>query len=336
MKNKHRLPFNILFEDDCVIVLDKPAGLLTTHTKLHGRAARESQLTVENVLNDYVRKGQLKSKKRVWLVHRLDRETSGVMMFAKTEEVAEWFRADWGNLTEKTYLARVAGVLAEDSGVFESYLLEDADGYKVRSIRVSLGSDRVNLGSDRVGLGSDRVSLGSDRVKRPNTTLVDPKRLDATQAGSTRPNATLAKGPNATLAKGPNATLVDSKRPYLEPNWKPGKYSKQGGRVIPKLARTEWKKLSVESGTTLVEVKLKTGRKNQIRVHFSEAGHPVIGDEKYGGGRASRLYLHALRLGFKHPRTGEWLEFEAPVPGRNAKQRPSNVDSRQPCDATNN
>jgi 23S rRNA-/tRNA-specific pseudouridylate synthase len=122
----------------------------------------------------------------------------------------------------------------------------------------------------------------------------------------------------------------------LEPNWKPGKYSKQGGRVIPKLARTEWKKLSVESGTTLVEVKLKTGRKNQIRVHFSEAGHPVIGDEKYGGERASRLYLHALRFGFKHPRTGEWLEFEAPVPGRNAKQRPSNVDSRQPCDATNN
>ena len=312
MKNKHRLPFNILFEDDCVIVLDKPAGLLTTHTKLHGRAARESQLTVENILNDYVRKGQLKSKKRVWLVHRLDRETSGVMMFAKTEEVAEWFRSDWGNLTEKTYLARVAGVLAEDSGVFESYLLEDADGYKVRSIRVNLGSDRVEAGLEKAD------------AKGPNATLAKG------------PNATLAKGPNATLAKGSNATLVDSKRPYLEPNWKPGKYSKQGGRVIPKLARTEWKKLSVESGTTLVEVKLKTGRKNQIRVHFSEAGHPVIGDEKYGGGRASRLYLHALRLGFKHPRTGEWLEFEAPVPGRNAKQRPSNVDSRQPCDATYN
>ena len=201
-----------------------------------------------------------------------------------------------------TPLARVAGVLAEDSGVFESYLLEDADGYRVRSIRVGLGSDRVGLGSDRAGLGSDRVGLGLEKAD----------------------------------SKGPNATLVDSKRPYLEPNWKPGKYSKQGGRVIPKLARTEWKKLSVESGTTLVEVKLKTGRKNQIRVHFSEAGHPVIGDEKYGGGRASRLYLHALRLGFKHPRTGEWLEFEAPVPGRNAKQRPSNVDSRQPCDATYN
>ena len=278
MSKSHRLPFKLLFEDDCVIVLDKPAGLLTTHTRLHGRAARESQLTVENILNDYVRKGQLKSKKRVWLVHRLDRETSGVMMFAKTEEVAEKFRADWGNLTEKTYIARVAGVLAEDGGVFESYLQEDADGYKVRSIRV--------------GLGSDRVGLGSDRVKRPNTTLVDPK------------------------------------RPCLEPSGKSGDCRKKGGRAIPKLARTEWKKLSVESGTTLVEVKLKTGRKNQIRVHFSEAGHPVIGDEKYGGEKASRLYLHALRLGFRHPRTGEWLEFEAPVPGRDGKRRMSDV--RQP------
>jgi 23S rRNA-/tRNA-specific pseudouridylate synthase len=131
----------------------------------------------------------------------------------------------------------------------------------------------------------------------------------------------------------------------LEPNGKPVEYRKQGGRAVPKLARTEWKKLSVESGTTLVEVKLKTGRKNQIRVHFSEAGHPVIGDEKYGGEKASRMYLHALRLGFKHPRTGEWLEFEAPLPGRNGKQRVSDgrqltadnqrtIDGRQPGNAT--
>ena len=279
MKNNHRLPFRILFEDDFVIVLDKPAGLLTTHTKLHGRAARESQFTVENILNDYVRKGQRKSKKRVWLVHRLDRETSGVMMFAKTEEVAEKFRADWGNLTEKTYMARVAGVLAEDSGVFESYLLEDADGYRVRSIRVGLGSDRAGLGSDRAGLGLEKA---------------DSKRH--------------------------NATLSDSKRPYLSPNRNPGNFRNKDGRAIPKLARTEWKKLSVDSGTTLVAVKLRTGRKNQIRVHFSEAGHPVVGDEKYGGGKAGRLYLHSLRLAFKHPRTGDWLEFEAPVPGGNSNK----------------
>ena len=230
MKKKHRLPFPILFEDDDVIVIEKPAGLLATHTKLVGRLARESQLTAENILNDYVRKGQAKSKKRVWLVHRLDRETSGVMMFAKTEEVAEKFRADWASLTEKTYRARVEGSLEEESGTFESYLLEDADGYRVRSV----------------------AAPDARRTSRSART--------------------------------------------------------------PKLARTEWRRISTTDGTTLVEVKLKTGRKNQIRVHFSEAGHLVIGDEKYGGERASRLYLHALSLRFRHPRTGDWLEFTAPPP----------------------
>ena len=151
-------------------------------------------------------------------------------MFAKSEEVAEKFRADWANLTEKTYRARVAGLLEEESGAFESHLLEDADGYRVRSV------------------------AAPDARRAPR------------------------------------------------------------GAKTPRLARTEWRRLSTADGTTLVEVKLKTGRKNQIRVHFSEAGHPVIGDEKYGGERASRLYLHALSLRFRHPRTGEWLEFTAPPP----------------------
>ena len=240
MKKKHRLPFSVLFEDDDLIVIDKPAGLLTTHTKLAGRAARESQLTAENILNDYVRKGQLKSRKRVWLVHRLDRDTSGVMMFAKSEEVAEKFRADWANLTEKTYLARVEGIIAEESGVFESHLLEDPDGYRVRSIKVNLGS----------------------------------------------------------ISQSSNPPIRQSVNPPIRQ---------------PRYARTEWRRLSVKSGTTLVEVKLMTGRKNQIRVHFSEAGHPVVGDVKYGGKRADRLHLHAKSLRFRHPRTGEWLEFSSPL-----------------------
>ena len=214
---KSRLPFPILHEDRDVIVVDKPAGMLTTKTR-----AKETN-TAEEWLNDYVRKGQAKSRKHVWLVHRLDRETSGVMMFAKSESVAETFRANWNELTEKTYVARVEGELAEERGAFESYLQEDADGYKVRSVPV------------------------------PS---------------------------------------------------KPSKLSKP-----PKLSRTEWRKILVEDGTTLVEVTLKSGRKNQIRVHFSEAGHPVVGDEKYGGQRASRLYLHSMKLRFRHPHDGKWMEF---------------------------
>ena len=248
MKKKHRLPFSVLFEDDDLIVIDKPAGLLTTHTKLAGRAARASQLTAENILNDYVRKGQLKSRKRVWLVHRLDRDTSGVMMFAKSEEIAEKFRADWANLTEKTYLARVEGIIAEESGVFESHLLEDPDGYRVRSIKVNLGS--------------------------------------------------ISQSSNHPIRQSVNPPIRQSVNPPIRQ---------------PRYARTEWRRLSVKSGTTLVEVKLKTGRKNQIRVHFSEAGHPVVGDVKYGGKRADRLHLHAKSLRFRHPRTGEWLEFSSPL-----------------------
>jgi len=218
MRNKF-LPFEILHEDRDVIVIDKPAGLLSTHTHLMGRAAREAQPTAENFLNSYVRKGQAKSRKRVWLVHRLDRETSGVMLFAKDPRVAEAFRERWGELTEKTYLARVAGEMPEPEGVFESYLAEDADGYRVRS-----------------------VPAGTSGAKR---------------------------------------------------------------------ARTEWRRLEVSRGSTLVEVKLKTGRKNQIRVHFSEAGHPVEGDVKYGGRKASRLFLHSLRLKYRHPLTGKTFEFES-------------------------
>ena len=222
---KSRLPFPILYEDNDVIVIDKPAGMLTTHTR-----AKETN-TAEEWLNDYVRKGQAKSRKHVWLVHRLDRETSGVMMFAKTEEVAEAFRANWNELTEKTYLARVEGILNDDGGVFESWLREDKDGYKVRSVKEPVRDGRA------------------------------------------------------------------------------GKQQAYDNKV--KFARTEWRKLSTCDGTTLVEVSLKSGRKNQIRVHFSEAGHPVVGDVKYGGQKASQMYLHSTRLKFRHPKSGEWLEFSA-------------------------
>ena len=227
-RSTSRLPFPVLYEDSDVIVIDKPAGLLTTHTR-----AKEPN-TAEEWLNDYVRKGQRKSRKHVWLVHRLDRETSGVMMFAKDEETAEWFRSQWNEVTEKTYLARVEGFLSESAGAFESWLREDADGYKVRSVPA------------------------------------------------------------------PSQPSKPSKLP------KPPKPSK--------FARTEWRKLSDRDGTSLVEVTLKSGRKNQIRVHFSEAGHPVIGDVKYGGQKASRLYLDSCRLKFRQPRTGRWVDVARDSP----------------------
>ena len=216
---KRRLPFEILYEDRDLVVIDKPEGLLTTHTRVVGRAARESQFTAENILTDYLRKGQAKSRLRAWLVHRLDRGTSGVLVFAKSEAVAERLRENWNEIADKTYIARVEGHMGADSGVFESYLRDDSRTFKVTS------------------------------VKNP------------------------ADG---------------------------------------KFARTLWRRISEDANSTLVEVKIETGRKNQIRVHFSEAGHPVVGDVKYGARPARRLMLHSMRLVLNIP--PKPLRFSAPAP----------------------
>lgn len=204
----------ILHEDPDVIVVEKSAGILSCATR------RGGEHTVEDALNDYVRKGQARSRKQVYLVHRLDRETSGVMMVAKTPEVQEYFRSNWNELTEKTYLARVRGSLDEKEGEYESYLAEDPKTLRVRS------------------------------VKNP-------------------------------------------------------KYGK--------LARTLYRVLSEGKDTSLVEVRLKSGRKNQIRVHFSENGHPIVGDSRYGRDRGD-LMLHSWKLSFVHPHTGRKMSFETDRP----------------------
>ena len=216
MKTRGRhLPFDILYEDGDIIVIDKPAGILTAHTKVIGREARESQWTVENLLTDYLRKGQAKSRKKAWLVHRLDRGTSGVMMVAKSEETANWYRDNWHELTEKMYRLKVSGRMPASEGEYRSFLKDDDRTMKVRSVPDGAGG---------------------------------------------------------------------------------------------KLAVTRWRVVGETRTATDVEATLETGRKNQIRVQFADAGHPVVGDVKYGGKKADRLYLHAWRLKVKL-RNGEWKTF---------------------------
>jgi len=221
-KGSHRTirGIRILYEDADVIVVEKAAGVLSQATRC-GASARLREYTVESALGNWVRKGQAKSRLRVYLVHRLDRDTSGVMVVAKSEEVQDYFRSNWNELTEKTYLARVEGRMDAPAGVFESYLCEDPKTLNVHSVS-------------------------------------DP-----------------ARG---------------------------------------KLARTEWEVLAAERGVSLVKVVLKSGRRNQIRVHFAEAGHPVCGDVRYGTGGGRGLCLHAWRLSFVHPRTHETCTFEVPPP----------------------
>ena len=213
---KHRpRGLEILYEDRDLFVVNKAAGVLTTGTR------RDEAFTAENVLSDYLRKGCARSNKHVFLVHRLDRETSGVLLFAKSEQAQESLKANW-KATEKLYLAAVRGHLKEKAGVFSSFLAENEDLY-VYSVD-------------------------------------DP-----------------AQG---------------------------------------KLSQTAYAVIKETPSLSLVKIRLLTGRKNQIRVHFSEAGHPVGGDPKYGTHDPfrERLCLHAKSIAFDHPHSGKRLFFDTPIP----------------------
>lgn len=123
LPRKHRpRGLEILHEDRDLFVVNKEPGVLTTATR------RDEPFTAENVLNDYVRKGCARSRKQVYLVHRLDRDTSGVLLFAKTEEAQQQIKDNWKK-TEKFYLAAVYGHLKTKRGVFSSYLAENEDQF---------------------------------------------------------------------------------------------------------------------------------------------------------------------------------------------------------------
>ena len=217
MTKKRRLPkgLEIIFEDRDILVVDKPAGLLTVATKTN------KSRTVHYFLGDYVRKGSLKSRNRIFTVHRLDQWTSGVLIFAKSEEVKFRLQAQWKD-TEKIYIAVVHGHLAEKEGIISSYLSENK-AYTVYST------------------------------------------TDTTKG---------------------------------------------------KLAHTAYKVLKETGQFSLLEVNLLTGRKNQIRVHMADKGHPVVGDRKYGKDKCQydRLALHSQSISFNHPTSGERMTFKIKVP----------------------
>ena len=203
----------IIYEDRDIIVIDKSSGLLSV------KANYETVKTAHHLLTNYVRKGNPKAKIRLFVVHRLDRDTSGVLIFAKSLEIREKFAAQWKNV-EKKYIALVYGLLSEKSGIIESYLAE-GDDYKMQS------------------------------VKNP-------------QEG--------------------------------------------------KLSRTKYKVIKESKHYSLLEIDLLTGRKNQIRAHLSENGHPIVGDIKYGRNTKGRLALHALSIRFKHPFNNEEMTFKTKIP----------------------
>jgi len=233
----------ILYEDNDIIVVDKPAGLLTVGT------ASDKTRTVQYILTDYVRKGSPKSRNRIFVVHRLDQWTSGVLVFAKSEEVKLRLQGQWKE-TQKKYLAIVHGRLSQKEGIITSYLAENK-AYVVYS------------------------TTDATKGKLAHTAY---KVLKETGPASTR--------------------LGEAGQPAR------GRGLAESGRGL------------TEGGFSLLEVGLLTGRKNQIRVHLADKGHPIAGDRKYGKAEDGykRLALHSKSISFKHPTTGRQMTFESKVP----------------------
>lgn len=115
----HPKGITLLYEDSDIIVADKPGGLLTMGT------GRDASRTMHAILNDYVRKGNPRSRNRVYIVHRLDRDTSGILLFAKSERAKRFLQSDWENTT-KIYLTVVSGRMIPPQGTISSYLTENA------------------------------------------------------------------------------------------------------------------------------------------------------------------------------------------------------------------
>jgi 23S rRNA pseudouridine1911/1915/1917 synthase len=222
-RDRAQREFTIAFEDRHLIVVVKRAGVLSVPTD-HGE-----DNTLVHAVARHLSKGQRITHK-AFLVHRLDRDTSGLVVFGKTEAVAKALMDQFASRKpERAYIAIVAGQVREPRGTFQSFLATDED------------LDQFSTRKDGEG----------------------------------------------------------------------------------KLAITHFQVLQRLRGATVVEVRLETGRRNQIRVHFSEHGHPVLGDIRYKkdearhpGWTERRLALHARTLGFAHPVTGQMLRLVAePPPG---------------------
>lgn len=118
-KRYHPKGLTILYEDHDILVIDKSSGLLTMGNE------KASVNTAHYLLNEYVRKGNSKSKKRIYIVHRLDRDTSGVLIFAKSDQAKRYLQDNWVNFT-KTYYAVVMGSLSKKEDTISSYLVENS------------------------------------------------------------------------------------------------------------------------------------------------------------------------------------------------------------------
>lgn len=213
MKRKKKL--DIIYEDKEILVVNKPSGILTVSTP------KEKEKTLFHEVSDYVKKSNPKAK--VFIIHRLDKDTSGIVMFAKNQNVKYAYQNAWDNLVLKRgYVAVVDGVLEKKKDSIKSYLKE------TKTLLVYSSNDKKN----------------------------------------------------------------------------------------GKLAITNYNVIKESKRYSMLDINIKTGRKNQIRVHMKDINHPILGDKKYGNKKspANRLMLHAGELVIINPKTKKKMTFICETP----------------------
>jgi 23S rRNA pseudouridine1911/1915/1917 synthase len=209
---KASLPFPVLYEDQYVIVIDKPAGIATSSV--------DGSTNIQWIISEFL-KNVSKGNIRTYVVHRLDKEVSGVLILAKSETAMDAIKDKWDE-TEKHYFAFVEGIPENPEGTIKSWLIED-NAMKMHSV-----------------------------------------------------------------------------------------IEKDGA----KYAITHYKTIRLLNNYALLDVRTETGRKNQIRVHLSDIGCPIVGDRKYGASTdfIRRVRLHACSISFPHPVNGKLITVESPMP----------------------
>ncbi|MEK7617175.1 MAG: RluA family pseudouridine synthase [Patescibacteria group bacterium] len=258
----------IIFEDENLLVIDKPPGVVVDKSETQKAETLEDFLASKGIALD-----------RSGIVHRLDKDTSGVLLVAKTQKALESLQAQFKERkVKKEYLALVHGEV-EKGGVVEGAIVR-------------------NPGN------------------REKFTVVPPGRsLPRLRSGQASPPSRWPDG----LLEGVREAVTD-----YEPM---ESYQFTGDRlqeIFSDFNKIQMRKLSTANYNlfTLLRCFPKTGRTHQIRVHLKYIGHPIVSDEKYTGRKMVRLdkrwcprmFLHAKRLGFYHPVTGEWMEVDSKLP----------------------
>ena len=207
---------NIIYEDNDLIVINKPHGLLSIATK------EEKEYTLYHFVSDYLKSKNKNNK--VFIIYRLDKDTSGIVIFAKNQKTKNLFQNNWDSIVrERKYYAVVNGTLKDKEGTIKNYLVENDKSFMV----------------------------------------------------------------------------------YSTNNKKEGK-----------LSITDYKVLKENKDYSLLDINIKTGRKNQIRVSFKDFGNPIVGDKKYGDGKSliKRMALHQYKIELIDPRNNKKLIFKTEMP----------------------